>query len=403
MHLFGDKTAKPMYGALVDIGSDSVGIGIVSYEENAAPVLVYAHRISLRILKNKPSRAEHIRRVCEGFFSASLILAQEGIPVLQKHSSRARISKLYITCSSPWSYTIVENVEYKNEETFRVTPAIIKDLVETAEEEIFTKLREVIQVQKDDFDVVERITTDISVNDYSIRNYLNKKGNLLSLTHIAGLVPNEIIKSIYEVQDKLFPDTELRVHTSMLAMFCVARDVFPNTPSFCIIDVTGEATEFGFVENAIFAENTYIPYGSHTIIRDVMESTGKPAADIVSNLRAYEEGSGLAPAEFTDEITSYEAQVVQALEQVMQKRILPNHLVITTHNHHQRFFADLIAKAYKKVTGRNPSQLSLKLDALREGVPGVAEDDRYLALYGRFFHKLHEVLEPEYRARYIIN
>jgi len=59
-------------------------------------------------------------------------------------------------------------------------------------------------------------------------------------------------------------------------MCYVVREIFPRLHSLCVIDVTGEATEFGIIENDILVENTFITSGTSTFVRDVMRETGKP-------------------------------------------------------------------------------------------------------------------------------
>lgn len=389
--MFGKKRANdgPVYGALIDIGSGTVGIGIVvSHAENALPELIYTHRIMMRVTEHAGNQDENLRKVREALLSAALILSQDGRNALAMLDPDAQISKLYVTCSSPWSYTIARNAHFSQDEQFRVTEAIINDLVKSAEDEIISHLKEHSLVTQEGFEVVEQATVDITVNEYPVVNPFNLKGKTLSLSHVIGLIPKEILKSIHEVEHKLFPNTEVRAHTYMLVMYCVLRDIFPRTRSLAIIDITGEATEFGIVENNLLIENSFTPHGSSTFLRDVMNQTGKPVTDIMTSLHTLGEESALLPDTFSSQVVTYQQHMVEALTRILERRTLPTQIIITAHPPFEKLFSQILHTAFTQVLGKEPEILHIDPKIVNEISHG-ADNDVYLALSARFFHKLH--------------
>ncbi len=210
MFRFHRENNAPAYGALIDIGSGTIGVGIVASDpDNKLPHLLYSHRATMRIME-QTGKEENLRRIREVLFSACLLLSQEGEQALKKFDPRGHISKLFITCSSPWSYTVARNVHYESDVPFKVTENILKDLIQSAESEIITHVRESSHMKAGDFEVVESATVDININDYPVHEPLRLEGITLGLSHIAGLIPTEIMKALEEVQDKLFSNTQLR-------------------------------------------------------------------------------------------------------------------------------------------------------------------------------------------------
>ncbi len=386
---FGHNDKDATYGVLIDIASGTIGVAVVASESaNKVPIILYSKRTSLRITKNKTTGVEDLRRVREALLSALLLLSQDGLQLLTEHNRRAKVTRLYVTCSSPWSFTIARDVHYESDEPFKVNSTIINDLVHSAEEEIATHLKSMPETEGEDFEIVERATVDMTVNDYPVKHPLNLKGSILGLSHIAGLVPTDIMTSLHEVQDKLFPDTELRVHTYMLIMYCVMRDLFPRVNSLCIINVTGEATEFGIIENNLLIENTFVPYGSTTFVRDIMEHTGKPSSDILSTLEAHGDDTALEEPDFTEQITFYKEQITGSVNGILTRRIFPTEIIVTAHRPYEPLFKKIIEQALESILEKKVSVIVVEPKVVEEISHGSG-DDVYLALAARFFHKLH--------------
>ena len=396
MFNFRHNDSDTVYGVLIDISSGTVGVAIVaSPHDGKLPRLIYTHRNTMRITKHGAELSENIRRVREALFSAALTLSQEGKQVLSEFDSKAVITKMYVTCSSPWSYTVARTVHFEDNVPFKITRSIIDDLIQSAESEILNHVRTVEHVTSNDFSIVERATVDINVNDYPVVHPLNLKATILGLSHIAGLVPQEILDAVNEVQEKLFPETELRAHTYMLVMYCVMREIFPRLNTMCIVDITGEATEFAIVENGLLIENTSISIGSNTFIREVMETTGKPAADIQSHMSLVGTDAHLSTTEFAPHIDAYKNQIIQTITGLLEHRAIPADIVVTAHRPFEHFFAPIIENAFKETLHNEPHTLSIRQNIIDEISQGGG-DDVYLALGARFFHKLHGCGELHY-------
>lgn len=396
MFNFGKHGNDTVYGALIDISSGSVGVAIVvSLKDEKIPNILFSHRTTMRVTEYGAEKVEHIRRVRESLFTAALVLSQEGMNTLYEFDRNAVITKLYVTCSSPWSYTIARTVNLKNDEPIRVTHSIINDVVQSAETEILNYVHTIPNLGEGEFSVVERATVDITVNQYPIANPINQKGTELGLTHISGLIPQEILEAVDEVQKKLFPKTVLHTHTFMLVMYCVLRDTFPRLNSLCIIDITGEATECAVVENGLLIENVSIPIGRNTFIRNVMSATNKPTADIESHMSVTGDNSHLSDPFLNEEIQNYEQHLVSLFNKILEHRTLPPDIVITAQNAYEPFFQPIIERAYKKVMRSDGKIISVR-QSIVEGSENNSIDDMYLIVSARFFHKLHGCGEVDY-------
>lgn len=397
MFHFRRHSSDAVYGALIDISSGSIGVAIVmSPIGEKLPKILYTHRNTMRITKHSPEKQSDVRRLHEALFSALLTLSQEGKQILTQHDANAVISKLYVTCSSPWSYTVARTVCLENDDPFKITNSIINDLIQSAETEILNHLEEQTRIPDELFSIVERATVDITVNEYPVSQPLNLKGTSISLSHVSGIILQEILDAVHDVQEKLFPNTTLRAHTYMLVMYCVMRDVFPRLNSMCIIDVTAESTEFGVVEKGLLIENDAIPIGSTTFVRNIMATTNKPSVDIQSHMSFVGDEAHLLTSDFEPHIAEYEQALTELIVHIMSRRTIPQDIIITTHKPYEHFFAPLIVRAFEQALHVQPNVLSIREGIIKE-ISNGADEDVYLALAARFFHKLHGCGELDYK------
>lgn len=390
MFLFGDTDTTVSYGVLIDISSGSVGIAIAeSNPKSTAPSILYSERISMRITKHGAEESENIRRIKETLFSASLTLSQDGIKALHEHNPSARLSKMYVTCSTPWSYTTARNVYYEEDENFKVTEDIVNDLIKGAESEMLSEAIDAEHIKGDIFEIVERATVDYTINDYDVEDPIKLTGKTFGLTHIGGLVPSEIFDSIDEIHTKFFPQTELKVHTYMFAMYCVLRDLFPTHPSLFIIDVTAETTEYAIIEDAMLTENTFTISGSSSFIRDTMNETGQPASDIQSLMSTESGTTHLDSSKIAGSIDTYKKQISEMILKLQEKKIVPNTVVVTSQMPYEYFFASIILDCLETLFEKKPKVLDLKRE-IQKISSFRNEIDVYMMILAQFFHKSHK-------------
>ncbi len=389
------KTAT--YGVVLDVGSGSVGVGIIkSDHDERLPVIIFSHRVYMRLTTENAEPADRMRKMREALFSACLILSKDGLQALLDYDRGAKIGRILVTCSSPWAHTISRNVEYAPEKEFRVTESLIKDLARSAEDEIAEQIDEAGIAGSFGLSVVERATVNVELNQYQVDHPIGLTGSVLSLTHITGLVPQEILKAVNEVQDKILTHTQMSAHTYMLIVYCVLRDLFPKTTTLTIIDVTAEATEIGIVENGILRETLHVPYGSNTLIRDIAARTKGSPDDIMTYLRGLGEQvmDESIQKRALEHLESYADAVREMFKKIHARRTIPNTMVITALPQLQTLFSMQIPKIASEITGDEYTLLELQKGILDE-IATNKNDDIFVTIIARFFHKLHGCGEIE--------
>jgi hypothetical protein len=391
--MFGlrSHTEGIFYGVIFDIGAESIGVSIIESDRSKKlPIVIFSHRVHLRIPKLAPSTGEYTRHMREALFSASLILSRDGLEALRLHNNHARIGKILVTCTSPWSYTISRNVQYESEDEIKITRALVDDLVKSAESEITTQIQSEKDNAHDLFEVVERATVDVRINDYSIQNPVGLRGTTVSLAHITGLIPSDIIKAVYEVQEKIFPNVEIRAHTFLLVLYCVLRDLFPKTESLCIINVAPEATEFGIVEGGTLIESTTIPFGTSELVRQLTGSLKKTEIEIGSLLTLYESGSleKTLREQLDKEFKFFAKKFEESMSEHFVTRRFPKTAFLLAPEPYSELFVTELTPFIRDVFHADQTLLTINTETLKE-ISFHESNDPYLSITSRFFHKLH--------------
>jgi len=386
---FGRKNGTVTYGAIIDVGSGSVGVGILkSDHQKKLPEILYSHREPMRVGKTV-DRDEKIRQMREALFSASLALSTEGLKVLGDAEKGVKIKRILVTCASPWAHTVSRNILFHNDEEVRITSSLIQNLINDTEKEIEGSLDESAVIGKLGLHVVERATVSAKVNGYLIHNPANLRGTDVELSQIMGLVPEEVLEAVYEVQEKILVDTKLSAHTFMLVDYCVLKDLFPKTDSLTIINVTGESTEIGVVENGILVGVKHAPYGSYTLLRNASRLGGNPE-HVHSTLRGYVEKT-LSDAQLKETeglVEKYRTVVSDAFKEFHKDKNIPHTFAITAAPQLEAFYKKILPEIAGSTLGGKYTVLEIK-DKDSHAIPSPPETDVFILLASRFFHKLH--------------
>lgn len=384
MFFGGKEKDVAVYGAIIDVSSGSIGCAIVESHETAPfPKIIYAHRT--------PFGASKMR---ENLLATLTAVINEGVAALRAYAPKAAITKVFITCSSPHGFTAASSVRYESQEPFKVTRKMVEDLIVNAERETLKSAEEQSVGAQTGFEIVERATVDISVNEYLVTRPYNLKGNSLALSHVAGLIPKGVLSMLGELRDRLFPHVELKTHTLMLVMYCVLRDVLPKMHEACIINVTEYVTEFGIIEHDLLMSNASINAGT----AGVAEKMGRPEADIRSTLMEQNATTPFPVEVYEAFVSAYSVQLLEHLNNQLTQRILPATVILSAPAPYAQLFKEMISKVLKDLSPYTHTILLVEPPLLIDPTTTVSAgmDDVYLAASIRFFHKLHGCIEIQF-------
>lgn len=393
MSLFSQKPAV-RYGAILEIGSGSTAIAIVASDpKSALPTFIWHKRVnaSLRDVENLHDSAKSILAAL-----VDLLLEFEttGRPTLAKAAPGAKIEYVQCTIASPWSYTVTKKINYEQDEPFEVTPELLHELANGAKEKSEETVAEHQVASELGLTIATKATLNTFLNGYATKSPEFKQASKLTLVHTSMVTQTYLLDAIKDVQQKVFPNTNLEIFTYASVFNCVVADALPQHRNVALLDVTHEATEISMVREGILSYVTHTPYGLYSLARELSAITGDPLsqahkllyredfADYVAGL------SKTKQAEIETLFTNYVEQLQELLQQTGDELAAPRHIMLHAPTETITLFSDLITRASRKATKVSPAITDITSDLKR--VAGKQNPDAMQApamlVSAYFFH-----------------
>lgn len=404
MSLFSIGKKSERFGVIVDVGSGSAMAAIVhSSEADPSPTIVWYVR-EHSPLKNINAISESAKSVNSSLMNALLLLDSDGRKALNAYRPDAKISELQCTVSAPWSHTVTKKINYTQEEPFEITSELIEELERTAEEKTTTELNGDAELAKLDLKVVAKTTMALTANGYRTIKPEGEFSPTVSLTHGSVVVQQYLIDSIDDMRSKLFPSAESKIISYMLALYCVAKDLYPAAQETCLVDVTYEATEIGIVREGSLQYTDHISFGLFSLAREISEITKAPLVETFKYLH------GDTPYAFLETITAGQKDDVETVFESYIDRLallfkktgdslsIPKQLIVNTDAASEVLLKGLLEKAVKRAVKTNPViyMVSKKLVIEKDNEDDTDPVDTAALIAARFFHKRQHCLTFEY-------
>jgi hypothetical protein len=319
--------------------------------------------------------------------SAALTLAQEGTTALRAHNAEGQITRLIVSIGAPWSITLSRVVTYDHGEPIKITPPLIADLVESAENEITDALRALPLFADRQCVITERRTTGFHVNEYSVPSPIGLTGSTIHLMHSTGMVDADVVTAVTDIQQRLFPTARLSIHSALLVSFGALEPELSQTTSYALIAAIGNTTEIGIIEDGHLVETTSCPYGPDTVVREIAHATQSGLPHARGLISAYQRGE-LVDAEsqsVREAFSHYETTLTSTLTLLGENRAIPHHALLILNAALQAPLSTQISTALTAVT-HTEGVTDTATALLARTAPLLESDHVSLVIADRFFH-----------------
>ena len=376
------------YGAIIDIGSSSVGVAIIASDPlQADPEFIWSHREQMKP-KNTDTLETAAKNITTALINAFLAVGASGIRALTEHEKNAHISVLQVAISAPWSYTITKSVSCAQKEPFVITKALVEDLITTAQNQAIEAIDENDFMHKLGLETITRATINIAVNDYNVEDPYKQKAQSLTISHTSVISQQHLLSALEEGSEKVLPKAELERYSFMLIFYCVLKKMTPDTKEVCLVDITSEATEIGIVRDGVLKYVTHAPFGIHTIARDIATLCKIPFEEALSYLQGSTELdktlSPMVQEELAIILDTYVEKMSELFLRTGDKLAIPRPLFIHTDTRTEKFFSEHIKKAATKATTTEHGVHLVTRKLYKE----TSVEDTALLLSAHFFHKI---------------
>lgn len=400
MSLFSLPSKTERIGAIVDIGSASVLVAIVSSKAGESfPHIVWSHREHAP-LRSADSVEQSAKAVMTAFMNALLNFDGEGRRALSEYKSNARISELQCTIAAPWSYTVTKSINYEQDTPFEITRNLIEELIRAAHDKTTSELTENESINNLGLTVIASTTLDLLANGYRIRDAEHEMTKTLSLNHVSAVTQQYLVDMIDEMRHKLFMGTTERKISYILALYLVTQDLFKDLNDVCLVNITYEASEIGVVRDGTLHYSTHIPFGSFSLAREISNVTSVPLYEAFGYLHSPE------PYSFMEALPSNQKEAVEAVFEAYIQSVaelfhetgddlsIPREIYLHSDLMSEPLFFDIVQKATKRATKSEPTIKLITPIILRrmsgkrsENKSAPIPDDTAMLVSAQFFHK----------------
>lgn len=354
---FLGKTNKNKYGAIVDIGSGSVGIAIVKSDQNAEkPEIIWTHR-EYTATPKKFDYPNGLKRIETALLQAFLLLGNKGIRTLHKLDATARLSEVQVSISAPWCNTITDTITTDFDKKTAINKKILKEIILKAKEKADQLLTEETK-RKLNTTPISMSVIDVNLNGYHVQNSVGKKADRMTLSIVRAFTDKELVKSSQEAAEKTVPNITINLNSFMYSYYECLRFLAPDTSEVCLIDVTHEATELGVVRENVLEHVTHMELGISTIAREISELTKVPIEEaygyVKSNGTDLDKSLSKTKQEQLEKIISnFETKLAELLQKTGDQLSIPKTIFLHTDSLTEEFFTIRVKNAAKLATKSN--------------------------------------------------
>lgn len=387
MSFFKEKSPEVRCGAIIDVGSGSVGIAVVVSESLTGKLdIVWSHREHM-LIKDIQGNHDLLKEINTTIINALLELGSKGLKTLHEFNPHLKIEYIQSTISAPWSYTVTKMINFEDEHPFDVTKELIDQLVDTAKKQTLATVLDGKVMEDLGLRMITDETVNIELNGYTVKKPIGNNSRSLSLAHISALTQEKLLLTIEELQEKILPKAEVEHYSFMYLFYQVLKYLHPDTSEVCLIDVTNEATEIGIVRDNILRQATYTPFGLYSLAREIAVVCNIPKEEAYAMLK---EGTEITKSAYGKEkreeiqkiFDVYEDKVSEIFKNTGDSLSIPKTLFLHTSQNTEAFFLEHLKKAAQKATGSTHTVHLVTSELLHD----KQMNDSALALSAHYFH-----------------
>ncbi|MDP3661803.1 MAG: hypothetical protein Q8R17_03065 [bacterium] len=244
---------------IIDIASDSVGVGVVAVFPNAKPTLLFTLRAPIALAP---------RLEPKHFFSATLhALTALCARLFQTHrTDLAGTVCAHIFLHAPWVVSKTRSVRVDFPEITKLTPDTIASVIQETEKGITENFNNAHREVAESVRVVEKKIIEFRVNGYTVASAVGKEARTLELTLLESFAPENAITRFGNALDSL-SHSPREWHGAAAACAGALSASAHGQGDVLTVCAGSEATEACIERNNLLQEVISIPFGIRTAAR----------------------------------------------------------------------------------------------------------------------------------------
>lgn len=256
------------------------------------------------------------------------------------------ISGIFCNVGSPWisSQKRITQYQPKKGDVFTVDENLLAKL---EQKDLKTSLKKNLNYHQYDVELIDRKVLDYYINGYPIKDPLNATARTFEVHSLVSVMSRKTKKSFEGIIQKHFHRDPIFLSNPYVFYYGV-KTLLPHNDNALIFDIGTELTEILIIENDHLRNFGVFPSGVHTILRDLSSRMGLSMLEARNTLELFTERAFTdSYAELLEEDSekafhSWLKPFYNALDEFSKKGLLPNTLVLKTHDTLSLWFERMI-------------------------------------------------------------
>lgn len=383
------KKAQIRIGAIVDVSDSRIEVALVRSESSRPdPNVIWTHVEPLARVPGGSSEAI-VKKAVNNAFAA---ISKDAIKVLKKLGLPESISLIQASLHAPFAVTVSRSVSLQSDKPLKVTRSLAKELEEKAKADAYkiqssTLVRSGLKLHP-----LSSAVTALRLNGYETKYPWKSNATEVTLSQHVILATLDFLGILRESRDKYLPGTELDADSFISLFFRTVSAVAPKVTDCSIVTIGDSATEFLTVRDGLPQDTYFMPFGLDHLSGEISRSTGLlpheakglTKNDAIEYVALQSEDKKRAA---TTALANFENELRSLLGKTGDSLSLPKPIFLQTECDHELFFAAMVDRVSKEVTGTKHTvhPVTSEFFACRD-----VRDASLLSLAFAFHKKLYE-------------
>jgi hypothetical protein len=219
---------------------------------------------------------------------------------------------------------------------------------------------------------LEQIEQRTLLDGYATTVTEKRSVHSLMLHLYLSIIPQTVLEHVQDIIRRVLPNHEISFSSSMRSLLPAIAEVrSPLSKRGVLVEVSGQMTNVGIVDDGVLLAVRTIPHGTHDILRAVAPSARslQEAASKFTTV-APTEGSGTVssvPPELATACTEWRTAAQQAIADLCDGVLSPTHVYLTAPDGYYPVLADAMGKPYVQPVVRTERAHTVVRLAIPEG------------------------------------
>lgn len=350
---WSSKNPPLRIGAIVDVGDRRIEVALVrSVANSLEPNVVWTH-VELLSLGDTTNTEAAIKKAINNAFSA---LAKDGAKTLKQLGLPREISLIQASLHAPFAITVSRNVSMRAAEPFKITRSLVAELENKAKTDAYEIQSSSIVRSSLKLYPLSSAVIALRLNGYETKYPFKSVASEVSLSQHVILSTLDFLEMLREARDKYLPGTDLDADSFISLFYRTVSALAPKITDCSIVTIGDGATEFMTVRDGLPQDTHFMPIGLDHVAQEISKTVGLLPHEAKNMTKQGTEVSLAVGGEakkqaVKDALMSFETELTSLFRKTGDSLALPKPIFLQTERDHEGFFASMVERVAKMVTG----------------------------------------------------